>query len=156
MILTFLFKYSLLLSILIHFLLYSIFFFVTFLVMSCYPLNHESPEEELQEELETAHYKLSVDGIEFTPVTGRRRTVRRYIFQAFLQKGVFGLDAVSYMFFLSTAYSYFQRALWDEEVSGICRVRNRFNPWTMLETRYCSKWTTELIEFFIGNDVSLP
>ena len=130
--------------------------------MSCYPLNYESPYEELQEEIDTAQYKLSVDVIELTPVTGRQRTIRRfiyiyiyiYIYQSFLKKGVFEFDAVSYLFFMSTAYSYFQMAHWDE-VSGICRVRNRFNSWSIRKTRCVPKWTIELIEFFLGKDVSL-
>ena len=55
--------------------------------MSCYPLNYASPDKELQEEIDTAQYKLSADGIELTPVTGRQRTVRRYIFQALYISG---------------------------------------------------------------------
>ena len=106
-------------------------------------------------ELERANYQMTVDGLEFTPISGRKRTVRRYIYKAFLKTGVLGLDALSFLFFMSTAYLYPHLALWDEEVSGICRVRNRFSPWTMRETRCVSKWTTELIEFFLEKDVSL-
>ena len=123
--------------------------------MSCYPLDYLCPDDEMKEELEPANYQLSFDGLEFTPISGRKRTVLRYIYKAFLKTGVSGLDFFSFLFFMSTAYSYPHLALWDEEVFGICRVRNRFIPWTMRETRCVSKWTTELIEFVLGKDVSL-
>ena len=123
--------------------------------MSCHPLDYSCPDDEMKEKLETANYQLTVDGSEFTPISGRMRRVRRYIYKAFLKTGVFGLDALSFLFFMSTAYSFPHLALWNEEVAGICRVRNRVSPWTMRETRCVSKWTTELIEFFLGKDVSL-
>ena len=123
--------------------------------MSCYPLDYSCPHDEMKEELETANYQLTVDGLEFTPISGRKRTVRCYIYKAFLKTGVFGLDALSFLFFMSMAYSYPHLALWEEEVAGICRVRNRFSLWTMRETRCVSKWTTGLIEFFLRQDVSL-
>ena len=123
--------------------------------MSCYPFDYTCPNDEMKQELETANYQLTVDGLEFTPIIGRKKTVRRYAYKAFLKTGVFGLDALSFLFFMSTAYCYPHLALCDEEVLGICRVRNRFNPWSMRETRCASKWTTELIEFFLGKDVSL-
>ena len=89
--------------------------------MSCYPFDYTCPNGEMKEELETANYQLTVDGLEFTPVIGRKKTVRRYTYKALLKTGVFGLDALSFLFFMSTAYCYPHLALWDEEVLGICR-----------------------------------
>ena len=42
--------------------------------MNCYPLNTESHEKDLHDDLKTANYQLSVDGIEFTPVSGSQKT----------------------------------------------------------------------------------
>ena len=66
--------------------------------MSCYPFEYTCPSDEMKEELEIANYQLTVDGLEFTPVIGRKKTVRRYIYKAFLKTGVFGLDALSFLF----------------------------------------------------------
>ena len=130
------------------------FFVVDILVLSCYPFYYTCPDDEMKEELENANYQLTVDGLKFTPISGRQRTVLLYIYKAFLKTGVFILDALSSLLFIFTAYYFSHLALWDAEIVGICRVRNRLHPRKMRETSCLSKWTTELIEFFLRRGVS--
>ena len=54
--------------------------------MSCYPLDYYCPDDEMKEELETVNYRLTVDGLEFTPISGRKRTCTVTFIRRFLKQ----------------------------------------------------------------------
>ena len=117
-------------------------------------MNFLEPGEELQNLLCEAEYLLEQQGIVLVPVSDFRLKVRQYLYKNYINENIGGLEASDFLFYLSTSYKHLNIILGHEEVLGICRASTMLNPWDKRETRTVSSRTVDVIEFFLGRNVS--
>ena len=112
------------------------------------------PGEELQDLFCEAEYLLEQQGIVLFPVTDFRLKVRPNLYKNFINENIGGLKACDFPFYLSTACKHLNIILGHEQVLVICRASTMLNPWDKRETCTVSSKRGDVIEFFLGRNVS--
>ena len=65
-----------------------------------------------------------------------------------------GLCAKEFLFYMSTSHHYSILVLGEEEILGITTAKRYSSPWERRETECVSRKTVDIINFFLGKDVS--
>ena len=118
-------------------------------------INFLEPDQDLQDQLDYAEVKLNQKGIELVPVSGFKKRAREFYYKRYISQEISGLGPDDYIFFMSEAYQHLQIVLGDEEVWALDRVSVMSKPWRRRELNFVSVETLEMIDFFLGLDVSI-
>ena len=116
--------------------------------MNWYTVNYLRETEEVRAQLDTAEWKLGVNGFHREPITGALES-RRQQYLGFTYLGTSGLGAEESLSFFSSGYKADFLVLTDDKVQGILGARERSSPWELRKTQHVSDETSEIIEFFL-------
>ena len=115
--------------------------------MNWYTVNYLRETEEVRDQLDTAEWKLGLNGFHREPITGALES-RRQQYLGFIYLGTSGLGAEQFLYF-STVYKADFLVLTDDKVQGILGARESSSPWELRKTQYVSDETSEIQEFFL-------
>ena len=116
--------------------------------MNWYTVNYLRETEEVRDQLDTAEWKLGVNGFNREPITGALES-RRQQCLGFTYLGTSGLGAEESLSFFSTGYKADFLVLTDDKVQGILGARESSSQWELRKTQYVSDETSEIQEFFL-------
>ena len=131
------------------------FHFILLIIMSHMHINFLEPDHDMQDELDRAKVEISRRGLELTSTTGFRKMVKSYFYRKYINQEVAGLDADVFLFFMSEGYNDLRVILGDEEVHALDRVSVMEKPWRRRDIQCVSVETLEVIDFFLGLNVSI-
>ena len=122
--------------------------------MNWYTINYLRETEEVRDELDAAEWRLIVNGFSRESVTGALEMKRRQQYLDFIYRDTSGLGAQEFLYFFPSGYKVDCLVLTDYEVQGILGARGSHSPWELRRTQCVSDETSNIIEFFLGKDVS--
>ena len=123
--------------------------------MSDMHVNFLEPDQDLQDKLNYAEVKFSKRGVNLDPVSGFKKRSREFYYKRYINQEVWGLKAEDYLVYMSEAYQHLKTVLGDEEVWALDRVTVMSKPWRRHELKCVLVETLEVVDFFLGLDVSI-
>ena len=123
--------------------------------MSHMHINFLEPDQDMQDEVHHAEVEVSRRGLELTSTTGFRKKVKSYFYRRYINQEVAGLNADDVLFFMSESYNYVRVVSGDEEVYALDRVSVMEKSWSRRDVQCVSVETLEVVDFFLGLDVSI-
>ena len=115
--------------------------------MNWYTVNYFRDNEENRNNLIAAEWKLKTSGYSEPMVNSSTEYIRRKDYLDFIFRDTSGLTAEDYFFFFSAGYKI-------DIVIGILGARGCYSPWELRRTQCVSDDISEIVEYFLGNDVS--
>ena len=113
------------------------------------------PDQDLQDKLHFAEVKFSQRGVNLVPVSVFKKRSREFYYKRYINQEVWGPEAEDYLVYMLEAYQHLKIVLGDEEVWALDRVSVMSKPWRRHELKCVSVETLEVVEFFLGLDVSI-
>ena len=122
--------------------------------MNWYTVNYLRNNEENRNDLGGAEWKLRTSGFSEPMVNSSTEHIRRKDYLDFIYRDTSGLTAEDYLFFFSVGYKIYKIVLTGDEVIGILGARGSYSPWELRRTQCVSDDTSDIVEYFLGKDVS--
>ena len=122
--------------------------------MKWYTVNYLRDNEENRDDLKAAEWRLKTSGYSEPLVNNSTEYIRGKDYLDFIYRDTSVMTAEDYLFFFSAVYKIDKIVLTGDEIIGILGARGRYSPWELRRTQCVSDDTSDIIEYFLGKDVS--